>query len=62
MPKNIGDVLGSYDKILIPELNSGQLAMLIRARFLVDVKSYSKVQGQPIFTDELEHAILELID
>jgi 2-oxoglutarate ferredoxin oxidoreductase subunit alpha len=59
MPANIGEVLGGYRKVLIPELNTGQLAMLIRARFLIDAKTFSKVQGLPIFADDLEQAILE---
>ena len=54
-------VVKGYREVLIPELNTGQLAMLIRARFLIDAKTYSKVQGQPIFADELEEAISELI-
>jgi 2-oxoglutarate ferredoxin oxidoreductase subunit alpha len=62
MPKNVGDVVRGYDRVLIPELNSGQLAMLIRARFLIDAKTYSKVQGQPIFADELELAILKELE
>ena len=49
------------DGMVTAELNTGQLAMLIRARFLIDAKTYSKVQGQPIFADELERAILELV-
>jgi len=62
LPKNTADVVRGYRTVVIPELNTGQLSMLIRARFLVDAKSYSKVQGQPIFADELEEAILELMD
>ena len=61
-PKNTGDLVRSYRTVLIPELNTGQLSMLIRARFLVDAKTYSKVQGQPIFADELEGKILEELE
>jgi 2-oxoglutarate ferredoxin oxidoreductase subunit alpha len=61
-PTNTGDVLRSYRKVLIPELNMGQLATLVRAKYLVDAKSYSKVQGLPIFGDELEQAIWETLD
>jgi 2-oxoglutarate ferredoxin oxidoreductase subunit alpha len=60
LPRNTGDVLRSYDRILVPELNTGQLAKIVRAEFLVDATTFSKVQGQPIFADELEQAILEL--
>lgn len=57
LPKNTGDVLASYEKVLVPEINTGQLTLLLRARFLVDVECYSKVQGQPIQAAELESAI-----
>jgi 2-oxoglutarate ferredoxin oxidoreductase subunit alpha len=62
MPANVGDVVKAYPKVLIPELNSGQLAMLIRSRHLVDAKTFSKVQGQPIFAEELEQEILRVMD
>ena len=45
--------------MLIPELNTGQLSLLVRGRFLVDAASFTKVQGQPIFADELEEAITD---
>jgi len=61
-PSNTGEVVRRYPKVLIPEINSGQLAMLIRARFLVDAKTFSKVQGVPIFAEELEGAIVEMLD
>jgi 2-oxoglutarate ferredoxin oxidoreductase subunit alpha len=62
LPANTGDVVRAYRKIVIPELNMGQLAMLIRARFLVDARSFTKVQGIPIFAEELEHEIMEMLD
>jgi 2-oxoglutarate ferredoxin oxidoreductase subunit alpha len=58
LPPNVGDVLRAYPRVLLPELNSGQLAQLLRARFLVDVRSHTKVTGQPLFAAELEEAIL----
>ncbi|MGI9659664.1 MAG: 2-oxoacid:acceptor oxidoreductase subunit alpha, partial [Gaiellaceae bacterium] len=58
-PANTGDVVASYSKLLVPELNTGQLTMLLRARFLVDAECYSKVQGHPIGAAELEEAIRE---
>jgi 2-oxoglutarate ferredoxin oxidoreductase subunit alpha len=61
-PANTGDVVRRYRKVLIPEMNLGQLALLVRARFLVDAKTYSKVQGLPIFADELEREIVEMLD
>jgi len=61
LPKNTGDVVRAYRKVLIPEMNTGQLALLIRGRFLVDAISYSKVQGLPIFVEELEQEILNVV-
>ncbi len=58
LPPNTGEVLRAYPRVLVPELNSGQLAQLLRARFLVDVRSHAKVTGQPLFAGELETAIL----
>ena len=61
-PANTGDVVRAYPKILIPEMNMGQLAMLIRARYLIDAQTYSKVQGLPIFAEELENEITRMLD
>ena len=60
-PKNLGKVLASYDNVLIPELNRGQLWRLLRAEFLLDAVSYSKVQGQPFKAEEIELKILEVL-
>jgi 2-oxoglutarate ferredoxin oxidoreductase subunit alpha len=57
LPVNTGDVLRSFDRVLVPELNSGQLAQLLRARFLVDVESFCKVRGQPLFAADIEREI-----
>jgi 2-oxoglutarate ferredoxin oxidoreductase subunit alpha len=61
-PANTGDVVRAFGKVLIPEMNMGQLAALIRAKYLVDAQSYSKVQGLPIFAEELEHEIARVLD
>jgi 2-oxoglutarate ferredoxin oxidoreductase subunit alpha len=61
LPANTGDVLRSFDRVLVPEMNSGQLAQLLRGKYLVDVESYSKVEGLPLFTGELEQAIVERV-
>jgi 2-oxoglutarate ferredoxin oxidoreductase subunit alpha len=61
-PANTGDVVRRYPKVLIPEMNMGQLAALIRAKFLVDAQSYAKVQGLPIFAEELEREITRMLD
>ena len=57
LPANTGDVLRSFERVLVPELNSGHLAMLLRSRFLVDVESFTKIQGQPLFAAEIEEEI-----
>jgi 2-oxoglutarate ferredoxin oxidoreductase subunit alpha len=62
MPKNLGEVLGRYDKILVPEMNMGQLVMLLRAKFLVDAQGYNKIQGKPFKQSEIEDKIEELLD
>jgi 2-oxoglutarate ferredoxin oxidoreductase subunit alpha len=59
LPQNTGDVLRSFDRVLVPEMNSGQLAQVLRARYLVDVESFCKVQGQPLFAGEIEQQIAE---
>jgi len=61
-PANTGDVVRSYPKVLIPEMNLGQLAMLIRAKFLVDARSFTKVQGLPIFAEDLDEEIRRVLD
>jgi len=61
-PENTGDVLRAYDKVLVPEMNLGQLSMLLRARYLVDVVGYNKVRGRPFRAAELADAITTLVD
>jgi 2-oxoglutarate/2-oxoacid ferredoxin oxidoreductase subunit alpha len=60
-PANLGEVLRRYDKVLVPEINLGQLALLLRGRFLVDVISYNRVRGLPFRAAELAEAIEEVI-
>lgn len=57
MPHNLGEVLSRFKKVLIPELNMGQLRLLIRSQFLIDARGLNKVQGKPFLVDELEEAI-----
>jgi len=57
MPKNLGDLLRSYDHILVPEMNTGQLKTVLRDQFLVDAKPLNKVSGQPFRIAEIEDAI-----
>ena len=56
-PLRSGDVLRRYPKVLVPEMNLGQLALLLRAEFLVDAASYTRVRGRPLTAAELEDAI-----
>jgi len=58
-PKNLGEVLRKYDRVLVPEMNLGQLSRLLRAEFLVDAQSLSKMQGSPFRAAEIEAAIAE---
>jgi 2-oxoglutarate ferredoxin oxidoreductase subunit alpha len=58
LPKNTEEVLRKYPKVLIPEMNMGQLWRILRAEFLVEAELYSKVQGQPIHAAEVEAEIL----
>jgi 2-oxoglutarate ferredoxin oxidoreductase subunit alpha len=60
-PKNLGEVLKSYDKVIVPEMNLGQLALLLRARYLVDAMSYTKVQGLPFKAEELQDVLADVI-
>jgi 2-oxoglutarate ferredoxin oxidoreductase subunit alpha len=62
LPKNLGEILKRFKHVLIPEINTGQLARVIRDKFLIDVKQYNKIQGTPITKSELTHAVRELLD
>ncbi len=62
MPANLGDILKAYDRVIVPEMNLGQFAMLLRAKYLVDVQSYSRVFGLPISLSELAHDLEVEID
>ncbi|MEO8093137.1 MAG: 2-oxoacid:acceptor oxidoreductase subunit alpha [bacterium] len=57
LPANTGDVVRAYPKVLIPEMNTGQLVKVIRGEFLVDAEGYGKVDGLPIFAEELDQVI-----
>jgi 2-oxoglutarate ferredoxin oxidoreductase subunit alpha len=61
-PANLGDLLKSYEKVLVPEMNLGQLAMLLRAKYLVDVVSYAQVRGMPLGAAELAEVIGNLVE
>jgi 2-oxoglutarate ferredoxin oxidoreductase subunit alpha len=61
MPKNTGDVLKRYKKVLVPELNTGQLRMLLRGIFLVDAQGLNKIQGRPFLVSEIEQKIEQIL-
>jgi 2-oxoglutarate/2-oxoacid ferredoxin oxidoreductase subunit alpha len=60
-PRNTGEVLRRYDKVLVPEMNLGQLLKLVRAEFLVDAIGYNRVSGLPLRASEIEDAINALV-
>jgi 2-oxoglutarate/2-oxoacid ferredoxin oxidoreductase subunit alpha len=62
LPANIAEVLRSYDKVIVPEINLGQLALLLRGRYLVDVIGYNKVRGLPFKAEELAGVIRDVIE
>jgi 2-oxoglutarate/2-oxoacid ferredoxin oxidoreductase subunit alpha len=61
-PKDLGEVLKSYDAVMVPEMNLGQLSMLLRAKYLVDVVGYNHVRGLPLKAAELADAITDLVE
>jgi 2-oxoglutarate/2-oxoacid ferredoxin oxidoreductase subunit alpha len=61
-PANLGEVLRRYDRVLIPEMNLGQLRMLVRSQFLVDAIGFNRVRGLPFKSEELSEAITGLLD
>jgi len=62
LPRNLGELLGKFDKVLIPEMNTGQLSTLLRSRYLVDAKGLNKVSGQPFKIAEIEAMIREMLE
>jgi 2-oxoglutarate ferredoxin oxidoreductase subunit alpha len=59
LPTNLGEILHRYERVLVPEMNTGQLAQILRAEYLVDVRSHTKLEGKPLFAAELERVFLE---
>src|SRR5246500_2937681 len=62
LPRNLGDVLKRYKHILVPEMNMGQLLMVLRAKYLVDAQGYNKIQGKPFKQSEIEQKIDEILE
>ena len=61
LPANLGDLLRGYDKILVPEMNTGQFKTVLRDQYLVDAKPLTKTCGQPFTIAEIEHAIVNAL-
>jgi 2-oxoglutarate ferredoxin oxidoreductase subunit alpha len=61
LPKNLGGLLKRYDQVLVPEMNMGQLIMILRAKFLVDAQGLNKIQGKPFKQSEIEDKIEEML-
>ena len=61
-PKNLGKILKKYPKVITPEMNLGQLALLLRAKYLKDIISYNQVRGLPFSTSELVEAAMGVIN
>ncbi len=61
-PANLGKVLKQYKHVLVPELNMGQLRMLLRARYLIDIIGLNKIQGQPFRANEIEAKVAEIVN
>ena len=62
LPANLGDLLRSYRRVMVPEMNLGQLSRILRAEYLVDAEVLSKVKGQPFTAGEIQHAIEQRLD
>jgi 2-oxoglutarate ferredoxin oxidoreductase subunit alpha len=61
MPRNTGEVLKRYKKVLVPELNAGQLRFLLRSQFLIDAQGLNKIQGRPFLLSEIEEKIEQML-
>jgi 2-oxoglutarate ferredoxin oxidoreductase subunit alpha len=61
LPANLGEVLKAYDKVIIPEMNLGQLAHVIRARYLVDAVPFNQVSGLPFTAATLENMLEDVV-
>lgn len=61
MPRNLGDIIKKFKKVLVPELNTGQLLLLLRAKFLVDAVGLNKVQGKPFLVNEVVDKINDML-
>jgi 2-oxoglutarate/2-oxoacid ferredoxin oxidoreductase subunit alpha len=60
-PSNLGEILKRYKRVLVPELNTGQLRFILRGTYLVDVEGYNKVQGKPFLVSELVDKMQDIL-
>ena len=59
-PKNLGEVIAKYDRVLVPELNNGQLKLLLKNEFVIDAIGFNKIKGKPFHVSELMEKIHEV--
>ncbi|RMF13573.1 MAG: 2-oxoacid:acceptor oxidoreductase subunit alpha [Candidatus Dadabacteria bacterium] len=62
LPNDLGDIIARFKKVLVPEINGGQLSMLLRSRYLVDIQGFDRVRGMPLLQEDIEHAIEQLLE
>jgi 2-oxoglutarate ferredoxin oxidoreductase subunit alpha len=62
LPRNLGDLLRGFDRVLVPEMNNGQLLTLLRARYLIPAEGLNKVSGQPFKIEEIEKAVIDRLE
>jgi len=61
-PSNLGDIINSFEKVFVPELNNGQLSLLLRAKYLVDAVGFNKIQGKPFLVSEIVEQVETLLE
>jgi 2-oxoglutarate ferredoxin oxidoreductase subunit alpha len=62
LPPDLGQILRQYRRVLVPEINSGQLVRVLRAEYLVDAVGYNRVRGLPLATEEIRETITQLLE
>ena len=60
-PRNLGEIIKKFYRVVVPELNTGQLSALLKQRFLVDAKGINKIKGKPFHIDEIVHGIKAIV-
>jgi len=58
-PKNLGEIIKRFDRVIVPEMNNGQLVKIIRDQFLIDAQGLNKIKGVPFSTQEIVDAIMQ---